>query len=755
MDLIDGSKPISTKFALTKLYKFRKKITESQKVLPGAEGPYLSEGWEVFKQTKRAVHLCRKLPAFKIQENRFWCFLYDIGYKEFSPGSQFKLPLSVNPGEKAHQIDVFAKDEETFVVVECKQRSKDQSLDVFLDQHSARQAEIIKSVRDYYENPNLKPIFIFVTEGVEWTDEEIRNAKFNRNTHIVTASQLDYLEEIGAQLKGLARYQFHAEFLQGQEIDSFKGTKISAVKTVLNGKPVYQFSIAASDLIKISFVNHRKLRARDAAPSYQRTVGRGRLSALKQYVSKGGYFPNSILVSLNEDEDGQKHVFEAIDGTDIGTLTLPALYKALRVIDGQHRLFGSAAAEREDAKVLVVLLINPGRTEEARLFRDINKEQKGVNASLLSDLEGDINWGSKDQKLRLHALASRLAERIMTHHTSPFIGGKNLFTQAELKKGILNSQLIGVYNRKTGTIVSGAFSGADDVETIQNAMDFLFPYFDEIRKSTTALWNNLSGKKLHHGHPRSNVFVAGHLKLIGHMLDHMTARGYRDLRHAQTKDQLSAIKPLLKDYINYIRDLSADEYAEEFTPVFGSGGKNDISLKLALPIRRANSDFTWAKLDKYAAGTSKDLIKTFIGRAEHLASLTKLVVLDRLDAEFEGDFFTPKHAPVELLNALNKRISKAPESASSALRDHFEFADINRYLWPESKLRRKLKVLSIPTSYSLAQVENNGWMYVVTKLTGKNMEPVVSEEDQQVIAEAEHQIFLAAEDLEPVISLAA
>jgi DNA sulfur modification protein DndB len=754
--MLDPGMPVSSKAALAKIYKEKKKTYEYDTILPGSELPYLEQSWEVFASTKRKLRIRRLLPMFKIQENRFWCYLHDIGYKEFSPGENFNLPFEEEPGVKRHQIDVFAKDDETFVVVECKQRAKNQSMTNFLDMHSARHTEITNSVRKYYKDDLLKGIFIFVTDGIDWTLEDLDIARA-RNTHIVTTEHVDHFEENASQLKSLARYQFHSEFLEGEEISSFKDLKVGAVVTTIETPKgdmiAYQFSIPAKELIKICYVNRRSLRDRNTATSYQRNAGRARLESLRQYVVKGGYFPNNIILSLNE-EEGKQHHFEQLGDLNVGALSLPAFHKALRVIDGQHRLYGSAAAESKNAMVLVVLLVNPASGEEIRLFRDINKEQKNVNASLLSDLESDINWGSDDAKQSLHALASRLALKIMTDPRSPYAGQKHMLTVAEVKKAVIHSELLGTYNTKTGSVDYGPFRGTDDYATLRNAMDFLFPYFTEIKNEIKGIWESKPQRDKAHGHPRSNVFVAGHLELIGRMLTHASEKN-RNLRHSGTREQFLAIRPLLRDYIESIRDMSSEGYIREFKPVYGSGGGGFMLSKLALTIRRKNPEFTWPKLDKFVEDTAEDRVAQYVQRAKTLAKISMRLAVERLDDEFEGDFLSPKFASPDLLYAINKRIRKAGAVGDVDPRSYLEFPDLFRFIYSDQKFRRKLKFLAIPSSYTGAQRENDGWMNVVTTLISNSGVSMVDDEFKKVIEELEPHLLPEADDGEALMQTAA
>src|SRR5208283_4388827 len=111
------------------------------------------------------------------------------------------------------------------------------------------------------------------------------------------------------------------------------------------------------------------------------------------------FFPNSIIVNLETGGRAPRFdpVSKAIDGPVLGTLYLPRTYRAAYVIDGQHRLYGYANSDRATSELIpVVAFVNLPRSEQVRLFMQINENQQAVPKNLRNTLNSDLLWDSSD-----------------------------------------------------------------------------------------------------------------------------------------------------------------------------------------------------------------------------------------------------------------------------------------------------------------------------------------------------------------------
>ena len=82
----------------------------------------LSKGYEhVFDYKNQNFVKMRKPKTFDIcWENKVWLLFRNMGFDIMNKDSSFKISYSRNNPDLTQQIDVFAADEETVIIVECK-----------------------------------------------------------------------------------------------------------------------------------------------------------------------------------------------------------------------------------------------------------------------------------------------------------------------------------------------------------------------------------------------------------------------------------------------------------------------------------------------------------------------------------------------------------------------------------------------------------------------------------------------------------
>ena len=103
--------------------EFRRRRDEFQyiKVPSGGEAPYLAEGWKVSKKLKRQLRLAKSKDIDSHFEDRVWRLFYRMGYDDLNKGHSFTIKYKAADGSlREKQVDVFAKDQETIIVGECK-----------------------------------------------------------------------------------------------------------------------------------------------------------------------------------------------------------------------------------------------------------------------------------------------------------------------------------------------------------------------------------------------------------------------------------------------------------------------------------------------------------------------------------------------------------------------------------------------------------------------------------------------------------
>ena len=346
-DFVYLSEVCSDQTLLQKEAKWRKKACEEISISKSDIPRYEAQGYRVSQELVRKARLKKEWPADKQLENKVWFLLYKLGYPEMSHGHTFHIRIEKKGQEPFYEpFGVFAKDDETAIVVRCRSFEEPTRMSMANDTlaFSDLKGSVADSINHHYRDSavKLKIIWLIVTHNVLWTKLDKQLAE-QKKIHVVTEKELRYYLQVAEHLGTAARYQFLAEFLKSQKIPGLDNIKIPAIKGSLGGHHYYSFVSTPRQLLKISFVNHRSLNDPEGAPAYQRLISKNRLSQISKYIQNGGFFPTNILINFTS-----KCRFEQVTNNpscDIayGNLYLPSQYCSAWIIDGQHRLYGYAS----------------------------------------------------------------------------------------------------------------------------------------------------------------------------------------------------------------------------------------------------------------------------------------------------------------------------------------------------------------------------------------------------------------------------
>jgi DGQHR domain-containing protein len=461
--------------AQKKEFNRRRDMFDHKACHPSEQQQWIADRWQIHREGKSKVQLKRIKPHDSMLEDQAWCLFYRMGYPELN-AKRFRIKYrrrDNSTGEK--QIDVFAKDDETVVVAECKSKEARgrRTLQKDLHETDSLQKALAVAVREHY-GAAFKPKFIwlYITKNIIWSEPDVERAAAI-NVRIITENEMQYFDSFIRHMGPAGRYQFLAEFLEGHQIPGLSDHRIPATRGTLGGRRFYSFVSNPRHLLKIAFVNHQALNHPDGRPAYQRMVSPSRIKEIQKFIQNGGYFPTNILINFTEPcrFDLLPNKENSDPNTKFGWLYLPNKYKSAWIIDGQHRLYGySHLAGRElDQPIAVIAFEKMNVKDEAELFVTINQKQKSVQRSVIVSLQADLKIDSSDVKERLGAVASTIAKQINIDPTSPLahrfsiqgvIANDNQsLTIPELVNGLVRSGLLGRIVH--GNHVPGPLSGSD------------------------------------------------------------------------------------------------------------------------------------------------------------------------------------------------------------------------------------------------------------------------------------------------------
>jgi len=632
---------IKDKAHLKSTYAKRRDSYVYLSIHPADQQKYEDDGWEVHKGGNKKVRIKRLKSHNVLLEDQVWCLFYRMGYPHLG-GNNFTIRFKRHDGTFGEKkIDVFAKDDETVIIAECKSREVRgrRTLQKDLHETESLQKYLADSIRKHYGGDfNPKIIWLYVTNNIIWSDPDIERASAI-NVRVVTENEFQYFDSFIRHMGPAGRFQFLSEFLQGQVIPSLSNEKVAAKRGSLGGHKFYSFVTTPRVLLKIAFINHQALNHPDGRPAYQRMISPSRIKEIGKFIEKGGYFPTNLLVNFTE-----KCRFDLLpnkENTDpkikFGWLYLPNKYKSAWIIDGQHRLYGYSHLEEDkfwNQSIAIIAFEEMGIKTEADLFITINQKQKTVQRSVIVSLQSDLKWGSSDPKERLAALSSRLVKSLNSDPTSPFfqrfalqgvVAKENQsLTIPEIVNGLTRSGLLGRQIHKN--FATGPLSAETDEKTIVRARSILNSYFLKIRDSNPNRWEAARS-----GYISTNPGIRAHLMLLTEIIRYLELKQVIDPPTTNEETLINHIEKIAKPVLSFIKTASDADIYEKFSRKFGEGGVKEYTDNLCEIIHKDFNDFGSEEFkqrlvqrsDERISQTHKDVIKLSQDILEYVIGVLK------------------------------------------------------------------------------------------------------------------------------------
>ena len=535
-----------------------------------------ADGWNAVRKNTKSTRMAKPKPKDEQLEDEVWTILAQMGFKELSRGRQFAI--SVGEGVPPRQIDVFAKDDETIVIVECTRRQARGKKQVgsLIEKIGAIREGVLKSIRRTYgQNSKLKVRFVIATRNVSWSDVDLAKCR-KAQIVVLTDDEISYYAKLAQHLKHAARYQLLGHLFGGQKIDGL-AKQVVATRGKMGGETFYAFPIRPDDLLKIAYVGHKSSRNIDDLETYQRMLLPRRLKTIAEYINSGGKFPTNIVVNLKTSrKSGLKFdVKERVGDDALGVLHLPPIYASAWVIDGQHRLYGYAYAREsmtsfsDDPTVVPVLAYeNLPAEKEMNLFIDINSKQVKVNTGLLVELYSDLHWESANPAEAFQALLSRMASRLNTTASSPLrdrmvVTGRKktqfrCLTQTSIRDGLDVAKLMGTVGQRT--IMPGPLStpSPEDYDAnLRKGLAVLVDCFTMFSQGLPSRWE--MGDAPGGGYLCTNNGIRAMLHVIGDIAEHVRQKNGTDFCLLSAPEAFAELEPYISALVDYFKAASDQE----------------------------------------------------------------------------------------------------------------------------------------------------------------------------------------------------
>ena len=476
---------------------------------------------------------------------------------------------------------------------------------------------------------------------------------------------IEYYQDLTNHLGSASRFQLEADIFAGQKIASLNN-EVYAIKGSMGGEDYFSFCIEPERLLKFGFVLHRSQSVK-ILPSYQRIIKKNRLQSVRNFINNGGYFPNSLIVSIELDgkEPGFQPTSNALSnsGTKIGILKLPAKYRSLYIIDGQHRLYGYSDSDYASTNTVpVVAFASLDRKKQLKLFMDINENQKAVSANLRHTLDTDLKYDSKSLRDRADGLRKTLAQDLAEDPKSPLYGrilvGEDKRTDVRVitlngvLSGLNQTKFIGKFTKDTIT-EQGQFNFNDSDKTVAALKDLLSNYFAHLAKELPDEWERLQKDK---GILATNDGVTSAIAVLGDIIDHMVKHNEVSTLQEKPTVIIEKVKTYTVGVIEYYRNLSEADRLE-LRQKYGRGAPARMRRILQQEIQDNRDDFQPDGLAEFWRDQSKQFNTDAFAKISEIEAYLKEEVQERL-VDLHGNTWLKKGLHPDLYVELNTMASK-------------------------------------------------------------------------------------------------
>lgn len=613
-------------------------------VPPSHQRDYEADGWVMDHKLKRSVVMRRLKPHDMLFQDRVWAAMAKLTFPLLNRSRTFTLDPHTG-STKAMQINVFAADDEVALIILCKstESAATSSFRQEIETIQDARAGIIRTLKDIL--PERKVKFVLATNNYDVPDPTLERIKAADIVHM-DEDTIDYYLELAEHLGQAARFQLLGNLFAGSKIPGLE-PRVAAIQGKMGGYLYYSFMIEPERLLKLSYILHRNKANSELMPTYQRLIRKSRLRNIAQFVEGGGFFPNSIIVSIEAGARGLRFDRAAIPDMEarVGVLHLPQTYRAAYIIDGQHRLYGYAGSHRAETDLVpVVAFIGLPRANQVQLFMQINENQQAVPKNLRNTLNADLLYDSPDVREQIRALRLRVAQRLAEHKLSPLRGriiigeekGTVLrcITIDSISLGLNRGNFIGSPGRSAMRDPGTFYRNGND-PTLKALSTFLELSFAYLRDNLPSQWQL---GRAEGGFVFVNAGVESFLRVLSDIVDHLVSEGRIDPHKDSAESVFEEVRVYLSPLINFFNGLSYND-AAEFKVLYGNAGRARYWRKLQAAIHAAIPEFSPPGLTGYLTDETKAFNTESFNMIRDIETFLKNDIRRRLQDRFGSKWF--------------------------------------------------------------------------------------------------------------------
>jgi len=631
------------------LARRRKRPDDFKSVRHALVSEETGNGWVVHKKGRATTRLKRPKPHNTLLEDRVWSLMYRMGFTHLSGEGGAQLVLDADdPESPRSQVDVVALDDDVAVTMECKSVLSPKRLPDFAEniaKHVASRDLFINSLKAQFPTTRRRQVkFALFTHQVLLNDKDRARAD-DSGVVLFDESDLEYYEALVAQVGQAARFQFLADLVPGQRIPGLE-LVVPAVRAKIGGSVCYSFSVSPEYLLKIAYVSHRAKGKASDVDTYQRMLKRSRLAKIRDYITNDGIFPTNIVLNVDPKYLTFQRAIQdekAGQGSIFGWLQLRPAYKAAWIIDGQHRLYAYAGHEAAGRSVVTVLAfagLDP--SQQARLFIDINAEQKKVKQSLLQELYAELHWTADDPQVRVRAILSKAIQILDTEPGSPLFGrilkadeartDRRCISLTSIFHAVAKTEFFIARTKKGQVLEYGPLWTGDTTTTLKRTVRLLSGWFDIIRQEAASVWDLGAGPG---GGLAMNDGMTVCINVLRSVVQHLDGRGLK-LTELDDNELVTAVQPFGRVLGRYFGAMSTQQLAE-FRSLRGVQGQTAGTRHCQATLHNEYPDFNPPGLGEFLEQEKAETSQQAYVVITRIEKMLQAAVLDELKREFGAD----------------------------------------------------------------------------------------------------------------------
>ena len=181
---------------------------------------YEDDGWAIVKKYKKSCKMRKPKTHDVLLEDRAWVMLANLGWTWMNKGRNFRLPHAKNEKDKGKQIDVFAADDETAIIAECKSAKERRTASTSFAKDIHEISDIKKGVHDNLRKAfgkKHKMAWLFLTHNHRVGEVDQERFK-EKNVFHFPEEELSYYEQLVGHLGSVAKYQLFGRLFKDQDI---------------------------------------------------------------------------------------------------------------------------------------------------------------------------------------------------------------------------------------------------------------------------------------------------------------------------------------------------------------------------------------------------------------------------------------------------------------------------------------------------------------------------------------------------------